>query len=191
MRPTSRRGSFRLTRAAFGVALALALGACENIKEQLGLTKSSPDEFSVLTSAPLTLPPDYRLRPPQPGAERPQQVSVQEQVKAALYNASPKAAGAGAATAGESALLARAGSREQDSAIRAIINRDNAIYAEESGSFVDSIIFWRDPQSPDSVVDAAKEGQRLQEAEATGEAPSAGETAVIERRERGILEGLF
>lgn len=191
MHPTCRRGFSRLTRAAFGVSLALFLGACENVKEQLGLNKSSPDEFSVLIRAPLSLPPNYQLRPPEPGAERPQGTSVQEQVKAALYNASPKAAGAGAATAGESALLARAGSREQDSAIRAIINRDNAIYAEESGSFVDSIIFWRDPQSPDSVVDAAKEGQRLQEAEATGEAPSAGETAVIERRERGILEGLF
>ncbi len=190
MRPTCRRGFSRLTRAACGVSLVLFLGACENVREQLGLTKSSPDEFSVLIRAPLSLPPNYRLRPPEPGAERPQETSVQEQVKAALYNASPKSAGA-AATAGESALLARAGSSDQDSAIRAIINRDNAIYAEESGSFVDSLIFWRDPQRSDSVIDAARENQRLQEAEATGEAPSAGETAVIERRERSFLEGLF
>lgn len=183
-------------RAACGVSLVLLLGACESVKEQLGLTKSSPDEFSVLTSAPLTLPPDYRLRPPQPGAERPQQVSVQEQVKAALYNASPSAAGSGAgssatATPGESALLERAGSGARNSDIRTIINRDNAIFAEEGDSFVNSLIFWRDTQQHGLIVDANREDQRLQEAEATGEAPNAGETAVIERREKGLLEGLF
>ena len=51
MRPTCRIGS-RLTRAACGVSLVLLLGACENVKDQLGLNKSSPDEFSVLTRAP-------------------------------------------------------------------------------------------------------------------------------------------
>ena len=45
----------RLTRAALGASLALLLGACENVKDQLGLNKSAPDEFSVLTRAPLSL----------------------------------------------------------------------------------------------------------------------------------------
>ena len=190
MRPTSRSGNSRLTLAV--VSLALALGACENIKGQLGLNKSSPDEFSVLTRAPLTLPPDYKLRPPDPGAVRPQETSVQEQVKAALYNASPEgAADVPAATVGESALLNRAGTAQRQSDIRAVINRDNAIFAEEEGNFVDSLIFWRDPQDSGTIVDPAKEGQRLQQAEAAGEAPNAGETVVIERREQGLLEGLF
>jgi len=192
MRPTFRRGNSRLTLAVCGISLALALGACERVKNQLGLNKSSPDEFAVLTGAPLTLPPDYRLRPPDPGAVRPQEVSVQEQVKAALYNASPDSAGARTtATVGENALLSRAGSAQRQSDIRAVINRDNAIFAEEDGSFVDSLIFWRDPQEPGTIVDPTREDQRLQQAEAAGEAPNAGETAVIERREEGILEGLF
>ena len=189
MRPICSRA--RLTRAACGVSLALLLGACESVKEQLGLNKSSPDEFSVLTRAPLSLPPDYKLRPPEPGAERPQETSVQEQAKAALYN-NTSTEGAGATTtAGESALLARAGSSKEQSDIRMVINQDNAIYDDESGGFVNSLIFWRDPQAPETIVDPAREDQRLQEAEATGEAPSAGETAVIERRDQGILEGLF
>lgn len=212
MRPTSRRGNSRLTLAV--VSLALVLGACENVKDQLGLNKSSPDEFAVLTRAPLTLPPDYKLRPPDPGAVRPQEVSVQERVKAALYNTSPEGAGnASTATVGESALLSRAGSSvagsgptatvgesallslagssAQQSNIRAVINRDNAIFAEEDGNFVDALIFWRDPEDSSTIVDPAREDQRLQEAEATGEAPNAGETAVIERRNQGLLEGLF
>ena len=182
-----------LTRAVLGVSLALLLGACENIRGQLGLNKNSPDEFSVLTSAPLTIPPEFNLRPPEPGAERPQEISVQERVKAALFNASPdKAAASGEpATTGESAILARAGSTGQQSDIRSIINRDNAIFAEDSGNFVNKLIFWRDPLAPGTIVNAAEEDQRLQEAEATGNAPSAGETAIIERTEPGLFEGLF
>ena len=190
MRPTFRQGLSRLTRAACVASLVLAVGACENVKDQLGLNKNSPDEFTVLTNAPLSLPPDYKLRPPEPGAERPQEISVQDQVKAALFNASPDHAG-GPASAGENALLARAGSSEEDAGIRAIINQDNAIYAEDSDSFVDSMIFWRDDQQPGTIIDPAKEDQRLQEAEATGEDTSAGETAIIQRRDQGILEGLF
>ena len=177
-------------RAVFGVSLVLALGACENLRDQLGLSKKSPDEFTVLTNAPLSLPPDYILRPPEPGAARPQELSIQDQVKAALFNASPERVG-GLASAGENALLARAGSRAEDSGIRTIINRDNAIYAEEGDSFIDSMIFWRDAQQPGTIIDAAKEDQRLQEAEAIGEDPGAGDTVVIKRRQQGIFDGLF
>lgn len=187
-----RHGFSRLTLVVGGVALVFLLGACENLKGQLGLTKSSPDEFSVLVRAPLSQPPDYTLRPPDPGADRPQEISVQEKVKAVLFKTSPKSGGADAeATVGESALLSLAGTSAQDSNIRATINQDNAIFAEEGGSFVDKLIFWRKPQSQHVVVDAVRENQRIQEAQATGVSPSAGSTIIIERREQGILEGLF
>ena len=45
-------------------ALTLAVSACGGFREQLGLEKQSPDEFRVVSRAPLTLPPDYSLRPP-------------------------------------------------------------------------------------------------------------------------------
>ena len=46
----------------------LALSGCSDAKEQLGLTRSAPDEFAVVKRAPLAMPPDYTLRPPRPGA---------------------------------------------------------------------------------------------------------------------------
>ena len=193
MRLSFRRGLPRSTLTVCGISLALLLGACESVKEQLGLNKTSPDEFAVVTSAPLSLPPDYKLRPPDPGAPRPQGISVQERVKAALFDTtpSPGAGNGGAATVGESALLARAGTTERDAGIRVVINRDNAIFAEESGGFIDALIFWRDPSLSNTIIDAAGEDQRLQEAEATGVSPSAGDTVILKRREKGILEGLF
>ena len=39
----------------------------------IGIQQVAPDEFSVENEPPLTIPPDFALRPPQPGAPRPQQ----------------------------------------------------------------------------------------------------------------------
>ncbi|KAI1692992.1 hypothetical protein DdX_20915 [Ditylenchus destructor] len=36
------------------------------------LNRKRPDEFAVARQAPLVIPPDFALRPPQPGAPRPQ-----------------------------------------------------------------------------------------------------------------------
>ena len=40
------------------------LGACSTAtKKKLGLVSEGPDEFMVMSRAPLSLPPDYDLRP--------------------------------------------------------------------------------------------------------------------------------
>src|SRR3546814_8005136 len=64
--------------------LALAVSACGGFRDSLGLTKQSPDEFRVVSRAPLTLPPDYNLRPPEPGAPRPQVGSASQQAERAV-----------------------------------------------------------------------------------------------------------
>ena len=190
MNPLRRRRFATVAGAAVIVALALPLGACEGLRDQLGLSKNAPDEFNVVTRAPLTLPPDYTLRPPDPGAPPPQETTVQDRVKAALYGSVGDAA-SGPTTAGENALLARAGATEAVPDIRRLINEDNAIYAEDNQGFVDSLIFWRDDDALGVVVDPTRENQRLQEAEALGEPLTGDETVIIEKREQGFLEGLF
>jgi Protein of unknown function (DUF3035) len=44
------------------VLAGLALSGCESTKSALGLNKVTPDEFRVVTKAPLIVPPDYALR---------------------------------------------------------------------------------------------------------------------------------
>src|SRR5215470_10603885 len=48
-----------------------------------------PDEFAVESRAPLTIPPDFDLRPPQPGASRPQEKSSDQQAKQTIEQAGP------------------------------------------------------------------------------------------------------
>ncbi|MFQ5958641.1 MAG: DUF3035 domain-containing protein [Alphaproteobacteria bacterium] len=181
----------RTGRIAALAALALALAACSNIRDQLGLGKNPPDEFKVVTRAPLSLPPDFSLRPPAPGTKRPQEATAQERVKLALYGASSPEVDGDSRSAGEQALLAHAGTGNARPDIRRLINEENALYAEEDRSFVDALIFWQDKAPAGTIVDPAKEAQRLQEASALGKRPTEGETAIIKRREKSILEGIF
>ena len=57
----------------------LALSACDSAKKQLGIERQAPDEFAVVKRAPLAMPPDYTLRPPTPGAQRPQEQTTDKQ----------------------------------------------------------------------------------------------------------------
>ena len=176
------------------MAVSLGITGCEGIKDQFGLGKSSPDEFSVVTRAPLSLPPDFRLRPPEPGAARPQESSAIERAQAALIGAG-RGQGTDGETVqrsdGESALLSQAGTEIAKSDIRKVINEENAVLADVEDSLVERLIFWRSQSQPGDVVDARKESQRLKENAALGRPPTEGATPVIQRRERAILEGIF
>lgn len=65
------------------------LGGCSNWKQTLGIEPVSPDEFAVESRAPLTIPPDFNLRPPEPGAARPQETSMANKAQNAINNAGP------------------------------------------------------------------------------------------------------
>ena len=50
--------------SAFVILALLSLSACSTAtKEKLGLSKKAPNEFMVAPRAPLSLPPEYNLRP--------------------------------------------------------------------------------------------------------------------------------
>ena len=55
---------------------------------RIALVSSASGSPSV-PSAPLTMPPDFNLRPPQPGAARPQEKSSEQQARQAIEQAGP------------------------------------------------------------------------------------------------------
>lgn len=175
------------------VALGLTLAACEGLKDSLGWTKQSPDEFVVVTRAPLTLPPDFTLRPPTPGAHRPQRKTVQEQAKASLYGAKAQApvAVVAAPSKGEQALLERANAAKVRPGVRLILEEEKALEAQANEALVDTLVFWQATQPPGAVPDASQAAQRPEQARAEGESLVTGETAVIERREKTIFDIIF
>ena len=67
-------------------ALIAGLGAMTAACGSGGLlNRDRPDEFAVQRQAPLVVPPDFNLVPPQPGAPRPAEGSAAAQTLEALF----------------------------------------------------------------------------------------------------------
>jgi len=233
----SRSGRpYRPTLLVLLPALALLAGCGEEMKKSFGLGKNAPDEFAVVRRAPLSLPPDFALRPPQPGAIRPQEGTATDQARSTVLgqadqaplrpvdpaapSASPRtpvAAGniggavppaprttqaaalrpaptpdpAGPSQA-EISLLKQAGADKSVPNIRSVITEDLAKLADADSRFIDVLLVWQKKEPPTAVVvDARKENQRLQENSALGKPATDGATPTIQRKKKGLLEGLF
>jgi hypothetical protein len=65
------------------------LSGCSDFKQMIGLDQPMPDEFAVESRAPLTVPPDFDLRPPEPGAPRPQEKTADQQAEQVMEQAGP------------------------------------------------------------------------------------------------------
>ena len=172
----------------------IILAGCENASEQIGIGKQSPDEFAVVTRAPLSMPPDYGLRPPRPGVLRPQEAKVEDTARNELIRSTgiqPASNRDSARSRGETALLAKAGATNPNPNIRRTINRESSILATEDDSFADRLIFWQGKQPPGAIVDAAAEQKRLRGNAALGDAPTKGRSPTIVRKPKGWFEGIF
>ncbi len=190
-----------MVRLVLAVGAIVSLTACEGVKEQFGLSKQSPDEFRVVARAPLSMPPDFALRPPEPGAVRPQEGTTAQQARKAVFRESdskilsstPVSASTTATqgrSAGEASFLKAAGADKADLDIRALVNEESNSLREDRG-FLEALIFWRDRQEPGVIVDAEGESKRLRENSALGKDVTVGETPSIERREKALFEDLF
>ena len=155
------------------------LAACDNAKKELGLTRSAPDEFAVVKRAPLEMPPEFALRPPEPGAPRPQEAAMVDQAAAAVLGeetVQQKKTTGRNPTSGEMALLEDANIRYNPD-IRAIIDAEANNVAEREQPVVQKLLNIGKAQLPPAkVVDAEAEAQRLKENAETGKAPTDGQT---------------
>ncbi|MEQ8601787.1 MAG: DUF3035 domain-containing protein [Marivibrio sp.] len=192
----------RIVRSLTVAALAAGLlGACAaDTGEILGLDKRTPDEFAVVQRAPLTLPPNFGLRPPDPDGQSNQDLQPRATAQEALFGRDAsrrleqqkEALRDQGATQGEIALLERTGALEADSSIRRVVEEESASLAQEQESFIDDLVFWREKEQPGDIVDADGEQRRLQENAALGRDPTEGQTPLIRRdSERPTFEWPF
>jgi len=74
------RKSAALCLLAASASLLASCGAGGSL-----FNRARPDEFAVTRQAPLVVPPDFALMPPNPGAPRPQDVDSSRQALDALF----------------------------------------------------------------------------------------------------------
>jgi hypothetical protein len=119
----------KIATIALLVAGSALLSACGSSGSLFNRVR--PDEFAVSRQAPLVVPPDFALSPPNPGAPRPQDVDSSKQALDALFG------GPAPRSAIETDALGKAGASAID--IRSIVG-DPATRIVAKGATVQTIL---------------------------------------------------
>jgi len=156
------------------LGMAAAASSCGSMSRAMGMQKSTPDEFRVVTRAPLTIPPDYALRPPRPGEPRPQELAPDQEARAALFG---QDVGQNA-TEGERGLVSRAGAEAVYANVRDQVDFEGGNIVHRSQGFSDRVIAQGQPGASDGLTEEQRTAQTETVRRATG-----GGQVVIQRQE--------
>ncbi len=113
----------RINKIVMAVALVAMTGCSSGFRDTFGMRRNAPDEFKVVSNAPLALPPEFTLRPPTPGAKRPQELDLDKQAKDVLLGGVASNSTHGVSQ-GESIFLQKADVQNADSEIKKILNQE-------------------------------------------------------------------
>ncbi len=175
----------KITFVTLLLASAFSLNACSSgasgLRTTFGLEKDTPDEFAVITRAPLEMPPQLTLPQPNPGTPRPQETSTIEAAQKTVFGNKKQVATS--TSSAEAALLNNAGTQTRDPNIRASINKETRDLEERNRTVVQKILKVGEhaEKSSATVVDAEKELQRIQDNAKDGKSITDGETPNIEQ----------
>ena len=200
-----------MVRRWVGIGVSIAtlclLAACARgtVQNALGMGKRAPDEFAVVSRAPLIVPPDYGLRPPGSAESRPGIDTPSERARASLTGgeAQPPAAPGRevvsaafddhdqAMTSGERALVAEATTTPTDPEIRRRIAEENMQLAQVESALFTRLVKWNQPETLSVSVDPVAETERLRTNRAQGKPATEGDSPVITQRRQSVLQGLL
>lgn len=193
---------FRLT--LLPLLVAPLLSACENstVRDTLGMTRSAPDEFRVVSRPPLSVPPEFSLRPPGTGesgaaAETPARMQAQEMIlgtpgdtlrpgnaETAVMSVS---SGELESTA-DANFLQRAGYTPNATATRQQLQQEELVKSEEEKSMLQKL---REPSDKEPTVNPELEAERLRSNRDAGKPVTEGETPMHEPKDNGTLGRIF
>ena len=128
-----------------GLACVLFLSGCG----KSGYDRARPDEFAVARQAPLVIPPDYSLVPPQPGAARPQDNATQAQTLDALFGSNTQR------SAAENGVVNQAGGDTADTGIRSSVG-DPATNVVDKGATTRDIVAAPEGDGQDARASTTK-----------------------------------
>lgn len=165
---------------------ALGVAGCSSLGNAAGFGKRAPDEFNVVTKAPLVVPPEYALRPPSVGAELPQELDAGARGRTILFGQDI----GGDASRGERALVANAGATTSEMGVRTRVDYENGQIIRKNTSFVGQVLNFvpltnSSTDAEGNPLDAEAEAARLRDVAAANNATGNG-TVVIQRDAGGF-----
>jgi len=136
----------------------LALGACSSVGNALGAERQTPDEFKVVTKAPLSVPPEYSLRPPPAGQAQPAEIARDSDRTLSFGQDIGQDA-----SASEKLLVRSAGAIAINPVIRAQVDFEEAGIIRKDKTFADRVVFWRgtEEEMEEAAGDSATGGESV------------------------------
>ncbi|QDH16752.1 DUF3035 domain-containing protein [Swingsia samuiensis] len=155
-------------------SVSLMLSGCSgsDVERAFGMERSMPDEYTVTTRAPLSMPPSEKMQlPGASDAHRPDESPRMQ----ALETLSPETALHSASAQNSSGQAALANEVDQASTAP-----NNAELGNADAGFVDNLMFWQGGKAG-SVVDGDAENRRIRENSALGRNPTVGATPTVKK----------
>lgn len=182
----------RLLPVFAAICSGLAISACSinnssNIREALGIDKTPPDEFAVVTKAPLVVPPNYDLRPPKEGAEPLNRTDPRLAARETTFGSSGRPRDI---SRGEAALLGKAGADSASPEIRSKLNRESAALAKKDEKLTSKVLFWQKKPEDGAVIDPKAEAARIEANKAAGKTVTAGKTKMLNCRNKSSTDNV-
>ncbi len=176
--------------------LSVLLCACgdSSVKETLGLDRRAPDEFKVISRPPLSVPPQFELRPPtvEAGFNQPQ---ASEKAESLLLGKSSDSSAAAtkpsAETPAENKFLRNIGADNADPDVKRKLSeqRINEQIKKENSGWWDKITDL--PGGNEPQVKAADEAARIKNNQQEGKPVTEGETPETGGGAQSVLERLI
>lgn len=198
------------------VLLVFLIAACEggssSVRNTLGLNRAAPDEFKVVSRPPLSVPPGFGLRPPEPGAP-PRGVAPAEEQAASMVKGRPlrpathsdgldgyaradvetavdPVLSGSLESAADARFLNRAGADQADDDIRSRLYREKDDPAmKPSGRF--AIENWLAGAGEEDVIDPKAEAERIRENIDADRPVNEGEVKTQQRDPVSAIDVLF
>lgn len=123
-----------------------------------------PDEFRVVTKAPLVIPPDFNLRPPTVGQALPAEVTEGATISRVAFGTTLGQN----ASASERALVAAANANAVNPVVRSQVDFEEARIIRKNTEASDRIMFWRNDGSQETG-DSATGGESVEIRRGSGE----------------------
>lgn len=197
--------------ALIWLILPLALAACSGgeVRNTLGLNAKAPDEFVVYSRPPLSVPPEFDLKPPRPGEESPfvatsedearqtllgtkrAPSSLEELEESSVSTAVPAVLSADAPTQAQSSFLKKLGTDEADSSIREKLSQDlqeKPKKEKKARTLYDKIV---GSETAEPVVDAKAEANRIRTNKDEGKPLTEGDTPTVDQKKKSVIDTLF
>ena len=161
----------------FSLFLFLSFIGCgENMKKELGFGKRSPDEYQVVRSRDLSVPPNFNL--PPPGSEN----QVQQESENLIFEEDSKDKDL---TEEDKNILILSEADKANPRIREIIDQESEVISVNKG-LLDKILdgdplIGSQPTERAEIVDATKEKERINESLQQGEQILGDDVPTIQR----------